>query len=250
MANILNLDVCKFNAASAGSGSFVVSSPVTGYQSPVTAGATSSNSYRYRAESGDLTQWEVGTGIYTSSNVTLTRAPLINSAGGSSAINFSAAPQVGMGMILQEDINGTGQIVATQTNDSANAGNVGEYNSVTATSSTLTSASPANITSFTLASGEWDLFAPFTGSGSAAPSVTVFNVSISSATATTNNLAGQCFALRGTTLADPIIAATIGPFRVQISSATGSTTYYLNTNVTYSGGTFSVTGLLRARRPR
>lgn len=96
-------NVTKFTAVSAGTGNFVVSAAVTGYQTPATATAVSNATYSYRAESTDLTQWEVGTGVYTSSNVTLTRVPSINSAGGSSAINFTAAPQVGL-VVLTPDI--------------------------------------------------------------------------------------------------------------------------------------------------
>lgn len=96
-------NVTKFTAASAGTGSFVVSAAVTGYQTPATATAVSGATYSYRAESTDLTQWEVGTGVYTSSNVTLTRSPTINSAGGSSAISFTVAPQIGL-VVLTPDI--------------------------------------------------------------------------------------------------------------------------------------------------
>jgi hypothetical protein len=96
-------NVTKFTATSGGTGSFAVSAAVTGYQTPATATAVSNATYSYRAESADLTQWEVGTGVYTSSNVTLTRSPTINSAGGSSAINFTLAPQVGL-VVLTPDI--------------------------------------------------------------------------------------------------------------------------------------------------
>jgi hypothetical protein len=96
-------NVTKFTAASAGTGSFAVSAAVSGYQTPATATAVSGATYSYRAESADLTQWEVGTGVYTSSNVTLTRSPTINSVGGSSAINFTLAPQVGL-VVLTPDI--------------------------------------------------------------------------------------------------------------------------------------------------
>lgn len=96
-------NVTKFSAVSAGTGSFVVSAAVTGYQAPVTATAVSGATYSYRAESADLTQWEVGTGVYTSSNTTLTRSPTINSVAGTSAINFTLAPQVGL-VVLTPDI--------------------------------------------------------------------------------------------------------------------------------------------------
>lgn len=96
-------NVTKFSAVSAGTGSFVVSAAVTGYQTPATASAVTAATYSYRAESADLTQWEIGTGVYTSSNTTLTRSPTINSVAGTSAINFTLAPQVGL-VVLTPDI--------------------------------------------------------------------------------------------------------------------------------------------------
>lgn len=103
MAGSNFVDVAKFTAVSAGTGSFVVSAAVQGYQTPATAGATGGSQYSYRAENSDLTQWEVGQGTYTSSNVTITRTPIFNSAGGSSAINFTLAPTVGL-VALSEDM--------------------------------------------------------------------------------------------------------------------------------------------------
>ena len=99
------LDVCRFVAASSGTGSFVVSSAALGYQTPASANAVNGATYRYRAESADLTQWEVGTGVYTSGTTTLTRATvLFNSSGGTTAISFTAAPQVAI-VALAEDFS-------------------------------------------------------------------------------------------------------------------------------------------------
>lgn len=102
MASFLN--VCRFTAASSGTGSFVVSTAVTGYQTPASANAVDGATYRYRAESADLSQWEVGYGVYTAGTATLTRGTILfNSSGGASAINFTAAPQVAI-VQLAEDI--------------------------------------------------------------------------------------------------------------------------------------------------
>ncbi|WP_245333679.1 hypothetical protein [Bradyrhizobium guangdongense] len=60
--------------------------------------------YSYRAESADLLQWEIGTGVYNSGTGVLTRAVvLFNSSGTTSKINFSTAPQVAI-VALAEDI--------------------------------------------------------------------------------------------------------------------------------------------------
>ena len=98
------LDVVRFNPVSSGTGSFVVSSAVNGYQTPASAGAINLGIYRYRAESADLTQWEVGYGTYTVSTTTLTRSTILfNSSGGTSAINFALVPQVAI-VALAEDL--------------------------------------------------------------------------------------------------------------------------------------------------
>jgi hypothetical protein len=108
------LDVCRFSPVAGGTGSWVYSAPVQGYQSPTLAGAVNGATYRYRAESSDLTQWEVGYGVYTASTTTLTRATVLSNSSGTgtatgqsgagSLINFSTAPQVGM-VLLAEDIS-------------------------------------------------------------------------------------------------------------------------------------------------
>lgn len=98
------LDVCRFNPTAGGTTDFIVASPVTGYQTPAAAGAVNGKTYRYRAESADLTQWEVGLGTYTSGTATLARTTvLFNSSGTTAKINFSAAPQVAI-VALAEDL--------------------------------------------------------------------------------------------------------------------------------------------------
>lgn len=145
------LDVCRFTAASSGTGDFVVSAAVTGYQTPASANAVNGAIYRYRAESADLTQWEIGYGAYTSGSVTLARTTvLFNSSGTTSKINFSSAPQVAI-VFLAEDFQATGQIPGTATNDNASAGNIGEVMIVggapyTTATITVTIASPAVVT--------------------------------------------------------------------------------------------------------
>lgn len=96
------LDVCRFTAASSGTGDFVVSAAVTGYQTPASAGAVNATVYRYRAESSDLSQWEVGYGVYTTAGTTLARTTILFSSTGSK-VSFTAAPQVGI-VALAEDL--------------------------------------------------------------------------------------------------------------------------------------------------
>lgn len=98
------LDVCRFNPTAGGTTDWTYSSAVTGYQAPAAAGAVNGATYSYRAESADLSQWEVGFGTFNTGTGVLARATvLFNSAGTTAKINFSAAPQVAV-VALAEDI--------------------------------------------------------------------------------------------------------------------------------------------------
>lgn len=88
------LNVCRFTATSSGTGDFVVASAVTGYQTPASASAVSGTIYSYRAESADLSEWEIGEGAYTSGTTTLARTTVHASTNAGAKVNFSAAPQV------------------------------------------------------------------------------------------------------------------------------------------------------------
>jgi hypothetical protein len=99
------LDVCRFNPTAGGTTDWTYSSAVQGYQSLSAAGAVNGATYSYRAESADLSQWEIGTGVYNSGTGVLTRAAvLFNSSGTTSKIDFSAAPQVAI-VALAEDLH-------------------------------------------------------------------------------------------------------------------------------------------------
>lgn len=97
------LDVCRFTAASSGTGDFVVASAVTGYQTPASAGAFNARVYSYRAENAALTEWEVGYGAYTVGSTTLARTVVLsNSSGTTSKTSFTAAPQVAVVALTQD----------------------------------------------------------------------------------------------------------------------------------------------------
>lgn len=104
MPQFLNGSV--FLATAGGTGSFVVASAITGWQTPASAGAVDGAQYRYRAYSSDWSQWEIGTGTYTSSSTTLTRSSIVASSSGGSAVNFTAAPSVSI-TILAVDLDNT-----------------------------------------------------------------------------------------------------------------------------------------------
>jgi len=88
---------CGFAATSTGTGDFVVSAALTGFMTPTAAGAINGQPYPYFAQSTDLTQWEVGVSTgWVSSSTTLQRPSTViaNSAGNTSKLNFTVAPNV------------------------------------------------------------------------------------------------------------------------------------------------------------
>jgi len=103
-----------YNPVSNGTADFVTSAAVTGFMTPALT-SMQAGVYKYRAESSDLTQWEIGEGTYTPGTQTLTRTTVLyNSAGTGIAagqsgagtkINFTAAPNVGVVMMKQDVIS-------------------------------------------------------------------------------------------------------------------------------------------------
>lgn len=103
------LDVCRFFPTLGGVTDWTYSINVMGYQSPALAGVVTGAPYSYRAESTDLTQWEIGTGIYDGTKFLRTTV-LYNSSGtgtlqggAGTKIIFNFAPQVAI-IILASDV--------------------------------------------------------------------------------------------------------------------------------------------------
>jgi len=133
------LDACRFNVTLGGTTDWTYSSAVTGYQSPAQANAQNGVTYAFRAESADLTQWEIATGAYNSSTGVFSRTTVLyNSAGTGTAagqsgagtkINFSAAPQVAIVGLAEHVANltapsntFTGEIISTANGGANTAG--------------------------------------------------------------------------------------------------------------------------------
>lgn len=92
-----------FTPTLGGTTDWTVSAAVQGFMTPAQAAAPD-GVYKYRAESGDLSQWEVGEGTYTGAGPTLTRTTILqNSAGTTAKINFTTAPNVGI-VALKQDL--------------------------------------------------------------------------------------------------------------------------------------------------
>ena len=151
--------------------------------------------------------------------------------------------------------SGTGT-PSTQTNDSAPTGAVGEF--VTATVATpgsaLTTATPLNVTSVPLTAGDWDVSASIDYLYTAA-TVTDSRGGPSLNSATLPTQAGGAGLGTDALVIDAANFVTISdtesliipPVRVSVAV---TTTVFLVAQCTFSVGTVSAFGTIRARRPR
>lgn len=106
MASVAN--IVRFLPASGSTGDFVYSSGVTGYRTPVSSPAlTDGATYRYRAESSDLSEWEVGEGTWTTATTTMARTTIIHSSTGAK-VNFTVAPNVAIVALADQFVNPAG----------------------------------------------------------------------------------------------------------------------------------------------
>jgi hypothetical protein len=165
-------DLVRFNPVAGGTTDWVVSSAVGGCQLPSAANVLNGVAYKLYAVSTDLTQWEVVISVYNSGTTTFPRTTVLyNSSGTGTAtgqsgagtkINFSTIPQVSI-VALAEDMvpQQPGQLPGTATNDSASAGNVGEFIISTvlvgaAVALTNAAGTIQTITSVGPTAGDWD----------------------------------------------------------------------------------------------
>lgn len=145
-------------------------------------------------------------------------------------------------------------IVGVSTNNSATAGNIGEEFSSTISSYTnyTTTATYQAITSITLTAGDWDLAAFVTYSSNsatitaAANAIFVISTTTASASGATEGL-NIIYVPQAALLGTSKFTDTVAPYRVSLS---GTTTYYLNTQATFTIGNPQFVGTLRARRVR
>ena len=145
-----------------------------------------------------------------------------------------------------------GQLPGTATNDNAATGDVGEYvTSTNVTGVVLSNNTPANITSIVLSAGDWDVsgYAGFTAG--AATTLTFFEANICTTSASFANPleAGTLLVLQTTS---GFGANSVNDLALPVArgSFSGSTTIYLNVEVTFSAGSCNGQGRLRARRMR
>jgi len=261
------LNACRFNPTAGGTTDWTYSSAVNGYQSPAAANVVNGRLYKYRAESADLSQWELGEGTYSGGVLTRTTV-LFNSSGNTSKINFSTIPQVAV-VALKEDLisieeanaftaaqkaqartnigMADGHIPGEASNGSAASGEIGEYNSITG-SGPLTSGVTINMVSISVPAGDWEVFGHNFIAGGGATSMTNFTMSISTVSGTQNMSTVDRFnQLRNAGgISDPFMTVACGPLRMSFSS---TTTVYLVFVATFSN-VLNYSAALRCRRAR
>lgn len=143
----------------------------------------------------------------------------------------------------------TNGIVGTTTNNSANAGSVGEFvSSLVASGSpvSLSNNTPANVTSISLTAGDWDVQGNINFSGTAA-TVTGGSGGITSTSATVPVDGSEVYDGTVTTVLSDTSSITLPRKRFSLS---GTTTVFLVASKAFSAGTVGAFGGITARRVR
>lgn len=147
----------------------------------------------------------------------------------------------------------TAGIVGTTTGNNANAGSVGEFISsqvLVGSAISLTTATPANVTSISLTAGDWDVSGSvcFHPASTTASTVNIATMNTTSATLPTAPNSGGEFALTSS------IASNVGDYCLPTGSmrqnVSGSTTVWLIAESVFNTSTNAAYGFIGARRRR
>ena len=143
-------------------------------------------------------------------------------------------------------------IVGTTTNNTVQAGSIGEFISAQVTSASafgITTATSTDITSISLTAGEWDVYGSvaLTPAGTTIVSQVVGWINTVSASIPTNTAQGGIFVNNATQTAG---ANFINPFGRRQELLASTTTIYLGINATFTISTCSAYGFIAARRVR
>ena len=141
----------KMTTATTGTGTITLGSAVAGFQTFAAAGVVNSDVVRYVIEDGS--NWEIGTGTYTSTGTTLSRTPSQSSSGGS-AISLSGNAVVfvtaAAADILQPDNNLSDLLSASTARTNLGLGTIATQ---AASSVSITGGSISGITDLAVADG-------------------------------------------------------------------------------------------------
>lgn len=147
----------------------------------------------------------------------------------------------------------TGGIVGTTTNDSANAGVVGEYvfsNIASGSALAFTTTVARDITSISLTAGDWDVWINARYTGGATTTLIRVIASISTTTATLDANPGKIgiqFYNSAIVFNSTNVDISVGPFRIPLAS---TTTIFFVGQADFGVSTCSGYGIIQARRRR
>jgi hypothetical protein len=142
----------------------------------------------------------------------------------------------------------TAGIVGTTTNNNAAAGSVGEILTNTTSTTSLTTNVTTNSTSVSLTAGDWDVSCVSQFTINAGATVTNMGTGVSTASSTFGSFS-QNQVIGGVSAASGVGSMTLASPVVRISLA-GTTTVFAVASASFSGGTCTVNGFIRARRVR
>ncbi len=148
-----------------------------------------------------------------------------------------------------------GQIPGSVTNDSASAGNIGEYTSLAlalASAIPLSTGVGTTVVSLPLSAGDWDVWGQAVIHVQTLTVVTALSAGINTAPGTslpsiTSGAAAQVGLGAGLSGAGGDTALAVGPMRVSLAAAG---TAFLVGNFAFASSTASVYGVMQARRRR
>jgi hypothetical protein len=141
----------------------------------------------------------------------------------------------------------TAGIVGTTTNNNANSGTVGEFQTATTSSTAVTSGISLNCTSVSLTAGDWDVSGTILWTPASGTTPTTFNQGINTTSAVLAGL-GTATLLSATYIAGANVIELSTPVVRESLSAT--TTVYLVGQAAFTGSTMTCGGYIRARRVR
>lgn len=204
------------------------------------------------ATSGNLAQFGDATGkLIADSGVAA--AKVVQSSTSVSIAGLLVSINSTGGNLLVKQVS-LGQTPGVTDGSSASAGKVGEYQSVSVSSTapvSLTSAAPANIGHLSLTAGDWDVWGSVGVSmgASSTASVTAGWISLSSTTYPSPPFSGALAQIPGKVSNSASLVFSAGKIRLSLSS-TSETSVYLGVKCTYVGASATGFGFIAARRRR
>lgn len=171
---------------------------------------------------------------------------IFNSAGAASlfTVDDSGNAAIGGSLIYNSAAGAKGTAIA----DNANTGSIGEYITATGTAVSMTTATPANVTSISLTAGDWDVWGNIEFDPTGTTVLNNAQCSIGVTSATLASAPNKSFSSNPSGLGTGITLTQIPPMqRINVSA---TTTVFLVAQAGFNTSTLTTTGIIQARRRR